>query len=153
MADGKRIESIVVTNANKLPSLSIKDAQLIFVKDIQRIALDFNGNRTFYNEIITLETEEQRISLQNPGVELFYFVLDSAVLWTYQATGWIQLTNKPDEIIYIGNSLPSLGFEKSIYVNKSEKNISIWNESEQDYEIVSDYTKPIEENDILQLFN
>lgn len=149
----ENLMSVVVTKAKRLPDLSIKDGQLVFISDIQKIALDFNGKRTFYNTINTLETEEERKILENPVVGLYYFVIESAVLWTYQATGWIQLTNKPDEVIYIGDDLPELGFSKSLYVNKKEKNISVWNETEEKYEIVSDCTVRIEEDDILSLFN
>ena len=148
-----KIEQIVVTNANKLPDLEIKNAQLIFIKNLQRIALDFNGERTFYNEIVQLATESERTSLLDPVEGLFYFVIESAVLWTYQATGWIPITSKPDEIIYIGDDLPELGIEKKIYINKAEKNISIWDGENQNYIIVSDCTNPIGLEEITNLFN
>ena len=148
-----KIEQIVVTNANKLPDLEIKNAQLIFIKNLQRIALDFNGVRTFYNEIVQLETDQERISILDPVEGLFYFVIDTAVLWTYQATGWIQITSKPDEIIYIGDILPEFGIGKRLYVNKIEKSISIWDEQTQEYIIVSDHTNSIETEEITSLFN
>ena len=148
-----KIEQIVVTNANKLPDLEIKNAQLIFIKNLQRIALDFNGERTFYNEIVQLATESERTSLLDPVEGLFYFVIESAVLWTYQATGWIPITSKPEEIIYIGDDLPELGIEKKLYINKTEKNISIWDGENQNYIIVSDCTDPIGLEEIANLFN
>lgn len=148
-----KIEQIVVTNANKLPDLEIKNAQLIFIKNLQRIALDFNGERTFYNEIVQLATESERTSLLDPVEGLFYFVIESAVLWTYQATGWIPITSKPEEIIYIGDNLPELGIEKKLYINKTEKNISIWDGENQNYIIVSDCTDPIGLEEIANLFN
>lgn len=145
--------SIVVTTSNKLPNLAIKNQQLIFIRDLQRIALDFNGIRTFYNEIVSLETEEERESLLEPVVGLYYFVIKTSVLWTYQSTGWIKITREPDEFIYIGDDLPEVGVEKKIYINKSEKNILIWDEDTQNYINVSDYTNPIGLEEIANLFN
>lgn len=145
--------SIVVTTSNKLPNLAIKNQQLIFIRDLQRIALDFNGIRTFYNEIVSLETEEERESLLEPVVGLYYFVIKTSVLWTYQSTGWIKITREPDEFIYIGDNLPEVGVEKKIYINKSEKNILIWDEDTQNYINVSDYTNPIGLEEIANLFN
>ena len=145
--------SIVVTTSNKLPNLAIKNQQLIFIRDLQRIALDFNGIRTFYNEIVSLETEEERESLLEPVVGLYYFVIKTSVLWTYQSTGWIKITREPDEFIYIGDDLPEVGVEKKIYINKKEKNILIWDEDTQNYINVSDYTNPIGLEEIANLFN
>ena len=144
--------SVVVTNANKLPDLAIKDAQLVFVRDKQKIALDIGGIRTFYNEIVTLETESERTSL-SPVEGLYYFIIETAVLWTYQATGWIKLTTSPEEIIFIGTSLPGLGTENKIYINKIEKNIFIWDNETQNFIPISNYTETIEGNEILSLFN
>lgn len=144
--------SVVVTNANKLPDLAIKDAQLVFVRDKQKIALDIGGIRTFYNEIVTLETESERTSL-SPVEGLYYFIIETAVLWTYQATGWIKLTTSPEEIIFIGTNLPGLGTENKIYINKIEKNISIWDNETQNFIPISNYTETIEGNEILSLFN
>ena len=49
MAD--KMISVIGTVASRLPDLSIKDGQLIFVKDKKKIALDLGGKRTFYNDI------------------------------------------------------------------------------------------------------
>ena len=99
MADSeKSILSVVETTASRLPSLSIKNGQLIFVKDASKIALDTNGKRTFYNQTVVLQTESERTSLLAPIVGLFYFVVETTILWTYQVTGWIQITTPADEI-------------------------------------------------------
>ena len=58
MTDVKSILSVIGTVKSRLPDLAIKNGQLIFVQDSPTIALDFNGKRTFYNEIITISTEE-----------------------------------------------------------------------------------------------
>lgn len=146
------VMSVVVTTAIKLPDLAIKNGQVIFVSDSKKIALDFDNKRTFYNQIVVLQTESERQGLLAPITELFYFVVDTAILWTYQTTGWVQVTTSPDEIIYIGDNLPEVGTAKSLYINKNEKNISIWDEEALSYITVSDCTASIEENEILSLF-
>lgn len=123
MADDtlKAVMSVVVTTAVKLPDLAIKNGQVIFVSDSKKIALDFNDKRVFYNQVVVLQTESERTSLLAPITELFYFVVETAVLWTYQVTGWIQVTTNPDEIIYVGDNLPEIGTAKQLYINKIEK--------------------------------
>ena len=72
----KAVMSVVVTTASKLTDLAIKNGQLIFINDNKRIALDFNGKRVFYNQIVVLQTESERTGLLAPIQELFYFVVD-----------------------------------------------------------------------------
>ena len=99
MADTEKvILSVVETTASRLPSLSIKNGQLIFVKDASKIVLDIDGKRTFYNQTVVLQTESERMSLLAPIVGLFYFVTETRVLWTYQMGGWIQITLPPTSI-------------------------------------------------------
>lgn len=99
MADAeKTILSVVETTASRLPDLSIKNGQLIFVKDSQKIALDIDNKRTFYNQTVVLQTESERSSLLAPIVGLFYFVIETTILWTYQTEGWIQITTPPSAI-------------------------------------------------------
>ena len=99
MADTeKAILSVVETTASRLPDLSIKNGQLIFVKDSQKIALDIDGKRIFYNQTVVLQTETERTSLLAPITGLFYFVIETAILWTYQTEGWIQITTPPASV-------------------------------------------------------
>lgn len=44
----KREFKIVATNSDRVDELGIKDGQLVFVQDKERIAFDFNGKRVFY---------------------------------------------------------------------------------------------------------
>lgn len=148
----KAVMSVVVTTASKLTDLAIKNGQLIFINDNKRIALDFNDKRVFYNQIVVLQTESERTGLLAPIQELFYFVVETAILWTYQTTGWIQVTKNPSEIVYIGDDLPEVGVTKNIYINKAEKNISIWDEETSNYIKVSDCTDPIDTEEITSLF-
>ena len=145
------IMSVISTTASRLPELSIKNGQLIFVKDSQKVALDIGDKRTFYNEINILQTELERQSLLAPISGLFYFVIESAVLWTYQ-TGWIQITTSPEDIVFIGTSLPELGSNKTLYIDSENKNIQIWNSTSAKYDVVADCTEAISTEEIENIF-
>lgn len=149
--DTKPILSVIGTVKSRLPDLSIKNGQLIFVQDSQTIALDLNGKRIFYNEILTINTEEQRKSILAPISGSYYFVIETAVLWTYH-TRWIQVTTPPEGIIFIGLKLPQLGQSKTLYVNKENCSISVWDDDSQSYQIVAEKTKRISEDEISSLF-
>ncbi len=121
--------------------------------------MDFNGKRVFYNQITILDTEPERTLLSKPATG-YYFVIDTAVLWSYNG-GWIQLTQKPYEVVYIGTELPELGqaSDKTLYVNKRKKEICVYDGYTGDYVVVADKTSeslvPIEsasESDIDSLF-
>ncbi len=153
MADvmNKSILSVVATNASQLKDISIKNGQLTFVKDKRTIALDLNNKRTFYNQIETLTTDEERKGVLAPINGLFYFVVSTAVLWTYEDK-WIQITTPPNEIVFIGVQLPELGSENTLYVNKSDKDISVWNNNTKQYEVVANMSEAITTDEILSLF-
>lgn len=152
MADTIRpILSAIGTVASKLPDLSIKNGQLIFIQDSQKIALDFNDKRVFYNQVVILQKESDREAILAPINELFYFVVDTAVLWMYH-NEWIQITSQPENIVFIGTTLPELGSAKTLYVNKEEQNISIWDSESSEYIVVGNTYSPISNNDILSLF-
>ena len=152
MADvQKTILSVVATTASRLPDLSIQNGQLIFVKDTCKIALDLNDRRNFYNQIVVLQTEQERQSLLAPISGLFYFVIDTAVLWHYEQS-WIQITTSPKEIIYIGVSLPELGSVNTLYVDTALNNVSVWDDDTKKYQIVADKAEVITDDDISKLF-
>lgn len=152
MAENPIIMSVVNTTASRLPDLTIKNGQLIFIRDKQRIALDYDDKRTFYNQIIMLQTDEERQSLLAPVQELYYFVMSTATLWTYNSR-WVQITIKAEDVVYIGDDLPDSGVDNKLYVSKNEKNISVWDTTENGFMIVSDCTTSIDENDISNLFS
>ena len=143
--------SVCATVGSKLPDLVIKDGQLIFVRDKHKIALDFGGKRTFYNQIEELATEAARTSLLAPVAGLFYFVIETAVLWTYR-DGWVQITTPPKEVVFFGTELPELGVTKTLYVDTSRKEISVWDEDTASYIVVADKTKELTAEDIDALF-
>lgn len=149
----KSVMSLVATSSSRIRDLVIKDGQLIFLQDIGRIAFDFKGKRVFYNQIVELNTEAERLALESP-LDGYYFVIDSACLWLYK-NSWIQITEKPEEIIFIGVELPELGQENKIYVNTTNGNehISVWSDELGNYKVVSDKTQSMTSEDVIALFN
>jgi hypothetical protein len=153
MTDAKNVLSLIATSSARIRDLVIKDGNLIFIQDLGRIAFDYKGKRTFYNQIVELQTEAERMMLDSP-MSGYYFVIGTAVLWFYQ-DGWIQITEKPQEIVSIGVELPELGQAKDnvLYVNKADKEIAVFDNVSNEYVIVSDYTNEVTDADIESLFN
>lgn len=147
----KPVLSVCATVGSRLPNLVIKDAQLIFVQDKHKIALDYGGKRTFYNQIEELATDATRTSMLAPVAGLFYFVIETAVLWTYR-DGWVQITTPPKEVVFFGTELPELGVAKTLYVDTGKKEISVWDESIGGYVVVADKTNELTAEDINALF-
>lgn len=145
----KKVLSVCATTGSRLSDLVIKDGQLIFVQDKHRVAFDFKGKRVFYNQIEEIATEEEREGIE-PEEGIFYFVISTAVLWTYRGK-WIQLTTPPQDVIFIGVELPELGSANILYVNKSGY-ISVWDEDSKDYITVANKSDSISESDIVALF-
>lgn len=157
MADTNATNSflqLVVTTSQRIRDLVVKDGQFIFLRDIGRLAFDYKGQRVFYNQIVQLDTEAERLALEDP-LDGYYFVIDTAMLWRYK-DGWIQITDKPQEIVFIGteNDLPTLGQANKIYadVTSGEEHITVWSEELGRYVIVADKTQEVSDDDILKLF-
>ena len=154
MADTtKNVLSLIATKSSKIKDLIIKNGQLIFIQDSGRIAFDFNNKRVFYNQIVEIDTDSERLTLNSP-MNGYYFVIDTAVLWFYQ-DGWVQITEKPKEVIFIGVEFPALGQANKLYANTTEgaENISVWDDELGAYIVVADKTQEVSEDDILSLFN
>ena len=141
---------VIATSSSKIRQLPIKNGQLVFIQDLCRIAFDFNDKRVFYNQVTVLETEAERQDLVDP-LNGYYFVIDTAVLWSYQ-DGWIQITERPQEVVFIGVELPSLGQAGKIYVDVDDREISVWDEETDKYIAVSNYTDEVTNEDIENLF-
>ena len=154
MADNmtQAVLSVIATTGSRLPDLAIQDGQLIFVRDRRKIAFDFKGQRTFYHQIMELDTDLTRQELEDPEVG-FYFVVSTAVLWRYETSGWIQLTSEPQDVLCIGVELPELGNPQTLYVDKTNRQIAVWEEDVSAYLVVSDKTAEISADDIAALFS
>lgn len=150
IANKAPLEKVIATTSAKVKEIPIGNGQILFIQDRHRIVLDFNGKRTFYNQITELDTEYDRQKLSNPSYG-YYFCIDSAVLWFYNIE-WIQITDKPNEVIFIGVELPKLGQENKLYINKADKYISVWDEDTEKYIVVADRTEEASNEEILSLF-
>lgn len=147
----KSVPKLVATTSSKIRDLIIKDGQLIFIQDLGRIAFDFNGRRVFYNQIVELDTDIDRSSMNDP-LSGYYFVINTGVLWFYKDE-WIQITERPEEVIFIGVELPELGQANKLYVDTDDKEISVWIEEANQYLTVSNFTEEVSDSDIENLFN
>lgn len=152
MAANKPILSAIAINGRRISDLTIKDGQLLFIQDLHRIALDFDGKRVFYNQIIELQKDSDRLGLLAPIAGLFYFVIETSVLWTYKNT-WIQITEPPKELINFSDTLPETGVKNTLYANKAERNISVWDEESSKFVIIADSIAEASVDDISSLFN
>lgn len=154
MANEKQMMSIRATTSERISDLVIKNGQLIFIYDVGRIALDYNGKRTFYNQIIELDAEQDRLNLTDPTNGKYYFVIETMEFWRYY-NGWNLLTKSNDDVVVIADEFPALGQKKTLYVNSTENNehISIWSDEKQDYTVVADKTHTISVSDIEALFS
>lgn len=143
---------LIATTSSRIKDLTIKNNQLIFIQDLGRIAFDFKGQRVFYNQIVELSTEAERITLDSP-LSGYYFVIGTGCLWFYKDE-WIQITEKPTEVIHIGVELPELGQAKEgmLYVNKADREIAVFDSASNEYIIVSDYTNEVTDSDIEKMF-
>lgn len=151
----KQVLSVIATTSERIRNLTIKNGQLIFLQDLGRIAFDFKDKRKFYNQIEELDTELTRKGLESPVNGVYYFVIETAVLWTYRNNEWVQITTPPEEIVFIGTEFPELGCKQTIYANTTDGNehIAIWNEESSDYKIVADKTQSITSDEVVALFN
>lgn len=148
----KKMMSIIATTSERISELVIKNGQLIFIHDMGRIALDYNGKRTFYNQIVELATEQERLSI-DPINGKFYFVIETGILWKY-INEWKQITGVTEETVFIGNDLPSLGKPNVLYADTTEEAecISVWDEKKQSYKVVADKTQTISVEEVVALF-
>lgn len=145
------IMSLVATSSSRIRELPFKNGQLVFLYDVGRIAFDYKDTRVFYNQIVELETETDRLALENP-LGGYYFVISTGCLWFYK-DGWSQITEKPNNVVQIGVELPQLGQENKLYVDKDDKEISIWDEETCRYITVSNFTEEVSAQDIESLFS
>lgn len=119
----------IATNHNKLSSINIKDGQIIFVKDEKTIYLDSEGARVAFENILTIDSENNRE--QTVAIEgCFYYVEDSKLIYRYKNAQWNCLNSS--EIVFDDkDSFPKTGDEKKIYI--SDNNIYKWNKENNEY--------------------
>ena len=119
---------VVSTTSTRLGQLPVEYGQLIFVKDTRELYFDHQEGRISYNQIIILETEQQRKNMKHP-VTGFYFVKDTGIIWRYEGE-WIVITNPPSEQIEFlpKESFPIVGKTNILYIDNTR--IYRWLENE-----------------------
>ena len=147
------VMSLVATNSSRIRELPLKNGQLVFIQDLGRIAFDYNDTRVFYNQIVELESEVDRLTLNEP-LNGYYFVYGTGCLWFYK-DGWTQITEKPANVVQIDVELPQLGQAKEgvLYVNKTDREIAVFDSASNEYIVVSDYTNEVTTEDIEKMFD
>lgn len=130
MAQNSMATKFITTVEERLNLLPISHGQLIFVRDNRKIYHDYNGERIEYSSVLFLKDDNARLQLTSP-IEMFYFVRESKVLWTYtKEDGWVNLTSSPKEsVVFVDYAnLPEFGELNTLYT--TETSIYRWNGSE-----------------------
>lgn len=144
--------SVVATTGERVRKLPIVDNQLVFIHNRSKIAFDFKGKRTFYNQVEILSTEADRSSIENP-VDGYYFCVDSAIFYEFVNGEWEVRVKPADDVVIIGDEYPTLGqLSGKLYVNKTEREIAIWDADNSEYFAVSNHTEDATDEDIENLF-
>lgn len=150
----KQVLSVIATTSDRVKDLVIKNGQLIFCHDAGWLAFDYKNKRKFYNHFEELDSESVRKELESPINGVYYFVIDTAVLWTYRNNEWIQLTTRPKEVLFIGTEFPELGSSQTVYANIEDGNehIAIWIEEKNDYKVIADKTQSLTPDEVIAFF-
>ena len=82
------------------------------------------GKRISYSQVETVDTEIERRAL-TPTKGVFYFVVETEALWTYQ-TSWIPLTSSAERQIIFSpyDQFPAQGIPERLYVSGND--IYVW---------------------------
>lgn len=109
---------VVSTTSDRLDQLSVEYGQLIFVRDTRELYFDHQQGRIPYNQIIILETEDQRLNMLFPVIG-FYFVKETGIVWRYE-NKWNAITTPPSERIEFlpKNLFPQIGKENVLYIDE-----------------------------------
>lgn len=130
---GVPIQFYKTTNA-KLNEIEIKKGNLIFVEDFRQIYMDNDTERVAYQQILYLQSDEDRIVLTNRLVPGLYFVLTTNIIWRLDASkNWIQVTEKPSQEIVYGSleTFPRPGSEATLY--RTNEALYHWSNASQSY--------------------
>ena len=115
--ENQTVLKVVSTISERLDLLPFEYGQLILVKDTRQMYFDHITGRVLYNQMIILETEEQRLGMIRP-VNGFYFVKETNIIWRYEQQ-WFPLTNPPSSQIEFlpKTAFPAIGDEKVLYID------------------------------------
>lgn len=147
--------TVIATIYDKISTIAPTDGQIIIATDRGLVCIDNGGERSFMHGIECINWDAERLRKTDPVENKIYFVLDTAIFWTYQGGEWKQLTHKPEEVVYIGMALPETGKEGVLYADRSAKNIAVWDDSIKAYDNVANYCdlSLAAKADVLKMFN
>lgn len=146
--------SVIATTFDKIGTIPPANGQITIATDRGLVAFDLGGSRSFIHGIKTIDWDAERRNMEDPVENQIYFVLDTAIFWRYLSGEWEQLTHKPEEVVYIGVTLPEVGKEGVLYADRGTKSIAVWDDSEKIYDHVANYCELsyAKEADILGMF-
>lgn len=84
--------SVITTVDSNVSKCPVKDGQIIFVLDKKQLIFDFNGQRSEYKQITTLQRDIDRTNILAPITGAFYYVEDTNILWYYKNGWWSSST-------------------------------------------------------------
>lgn len=122
--------SLIITDESKLNTLPVKDGQMLFIRDKQKIVFDFNGNRIEYKDIIVLNKDSDRTKLPQPNDQSLYFIKETYKIWYYDSN-WHKIGTDVNEII--SYTKPDTGIENVLYIDKAKKIIQVWDKNKSSY--------------------
>lgn len=151
----KNPTTVIATKYDNLGLIPIKTGQITIVTDRGMVCLDGGEGRSFMHGIEMINFDDDRRALENPIENKMYFVLETGIFWTYQHEAWVKLTHKPEEVTYIGMSLPEKGRSGVLYADRVKKELSVWDEDQQVYDLIANYCDltACTDSDILAMFN
>lgn len=123
------------TTSPKLNDIAVENGNLIFCEDTRTIYLDNASERVAYLQIMLLPNDETRIIMTPNLVSGFYFVLSNNILWRLDGSTWIQITEKPSELIVYGtlSTFPRPGRQGTLYMTDTK----LYHWSDDDYAYVN----------------
>ena len=123
------------TKEKYLSSLPVKDGQIIFVPDSNKVCLDMISTRYSYETIKVFQTEKERNNYT--PIEGFYFVEETKVIWRWSGEKWNQISPVNLNPVVYGASeeeFPSIGTSNTLYY--TDEGIYNWKET-QEYNLIA----------------
>lgn len=127
---------LYITKERFLPTLPIKNGQIIFIPDSQKVCLDMSSTRYTYQTLREFKTDVERQSMESPH-QGFYFVQETNTIWRY-TDSWKQITpNNIEPIVYKESEedFPIQGNKESLYFTDS--GIFNWKETTEEYNLIA----------------
>ena len=145
------VVNLYIAQPKHLSQLPVRDGNIIFLENSNKVCLDYHDKRYDYETIKTFQTDSER-EIFVPDLSGYYFVVETGCLWYYN-NGWSRITCPPEDVVtFVDIDLPTVGRSETLYVSKKKQVISIWDTDKNEYLAVSDYTKSVTEDDIANLF-